>query len=67
MDPSHRSAVYRQQGWVSPVITVNGRIVGTWAFGGPNRRSVTLTTFAPLGRRARTALDRDVDQLHPAP
>lgn len=67
LDPSHRSAVYRQQGWVSPVITVNGRIVGTWAFAGPKRRSVTLTTFAPLGRRARTALDRDVHQLHPAP
>src|SRR5215467_5583257 len=29
-DPPHLARVYRPQGWISPVLLVNGRIAGTW-------------------------------------
>jgi len=31
IDEEHRPAVFRTAGWISPVILVEGRIVGTWA------------------------------------
>ncbi len=32
MDETHKARVYRSQGWISPVVTVGGRIVGVWDF-----------------------------------
>ena len=30
LDPAHRKRVYRNQGWISPVLLVNGRMEGVW-------------------------------------
>ena len=30
LDPAHKARVYRPQGWVSPVLLVNGRMEGVW-------------------------------------
>ena len=30
LDPAHRKRVYRDQGWISPVLLVNGRMEGVW-------------------------------------
>ncbi|MET0835279.1 MAG: winged helix DNA-binding domain-containing protein [Thermoleophilaceae bacterium] len=30
LDPGHKARVYRPQGWVSPVLLVNGRMEGVW-------------------------------------
>ena len=46
-DPAFRDRVHRPQGWVSPVITAGGRIVGTWRH---ERRGATLrVALAPFG------------------
>ena len=30
LDPKHKARVYRNQGWISPVLLVNGRMEGVW-------------------------------------
>jgi DNA glycosylase AlkZ-like len=30
LDPAHKARVYRPQGWVSPILLVNGRMEGVW-------------------------------------
>ncbi|KAA6214805.1 winged helix DNA-binding domain-containing protein [Streptomyces albofaciens JCM 4342] len=40
--PAHRSKVSRAAGWISPVVLLGGRVVGTWSLTGP---TVELTTF----------------------
>jgi hypothetical protein len=45
----HVGRVYRRQGWVSPVILVNGRVAGVWRDTRKGRRlTVELEPFEPL-------------------
>ena len=46
-----RARVYRPQGWLSPVLVVDGRIVGVWS----HERSVSglEVSIEPFGRVAR--------------
>jgi uncharacterized protein YcaQ len=30
LDPAHKARVYRNQGWISPVVLVDGRMAGVW-------------------------------------
>jgi len=32
VDPRHHARVYRPQGWISPVILVDGRVAGVWSY-----------------------------------
>jgi hypothetical protein len=66
LDPAHLGAVFRKQGWISPVLLVNGRIAGVWRHEGTGGRPrVDLQPFGRLpawaGRqlRARAAELRD--------
>jgi hypothetical protein len=46
---ARREAVYRPQGWLSPVICIDGRIVGTWRHARRGARvEVTLDPWEPL-------------------
>jgi uncharacterized protein YcaQ len=38
LDPEHKARVYRPQGWISPVLLVNGRIEGVWRHERKGRR-----------------------------
>jgi hypothetical protein len=46
-----RSRVYRPQGWLSPVLVVDGRIVGVWSHGPAGGRLDVVVE--PLGRIAK--------------
>jgi hypothetical protein len=64
LDPAHVTAVFRPQGWVSPVILVNGRIAGTWRHERrAGRLDVELTPFAPLPRWALAQLRAEAGRL----
>ena len=47
-DPQHLARVYRPQGWISPVLLVNGRIAGTWKHTRTGHRLAVETE--PFGR-----------------
>lgn len=48
VDPVHRSRVYRPQGWISPVVLVNGRMAGVWKHA--RKGSRLLVEIAPFDR-----------------
>jgi hypothetical protein len=65
-DAGNVRQVSRPQGWISPVLMVNGRIFGTWS---REDHRITVTPFAPLPRAARAGLRAATDELaglHPS-
>ena len=64
LDPKYRQRVYRLQGWVSPALLVNGRIVGVWRH--EQRRqlvSVEVEPFGQLPRWTRSAIAAEAERL----
>lgn len=64
LDPRHKARVYRPQGWISPVLLVNGRSVGVWRHVRKGRR--LLLEIEPFGRLpawARTQLEDEAERL----
>ena len=64
LDPRHKTRVYRPQGWFSPVLLLNGRMVGIWKHTrkGP-RLLVELEPFARLPPWARTQFESEAERL----
>lgn len=51
-DPVHRSKVSRVAGWISPVLLVNGRVLGVWTHAvNKSKLEVDITPFASLKPR----------------
>jgi Winged helix DNA-binding domain len=64
LEPQHLSRVYRPQGWVSPALLVNGRIVGTWRHVRRGRRlTLEIEPFGRLPAWARAQLEAEVERL----
>lgn len=62
--PEHMHDVYRKQGWVAPVLLVDGRVRGTWSQEGKGRR--LLLKVAPFGRlpkKVTRAIEREAEAL----
>lgn len=60
----HYKKVFRNAGWISPVILVDGRVLGTWESerkGGT--LSIGLRPFRPLDRATRKVLDQEASRL----
>lgn len=59
-----RARVYRPQGWLSPVILVDGRIEGTWSLAGSGKgAAVALEPFRPLPEPVRRAAEAAAERL----
>ncbi|OKI34456.1 hypothetical protein A6A25_24565 [Saccharothrix sp. CB00851] len=64
LDGGTPEKVYRPQGWLSPVLMVNGMLAGVWSqerTGG--RTTVTVEPFRSLSAAARKAVLSEVDRL----
>jgi uncharacterized protein YcaQ len=60
----HRTRVYRPQGWFSPALLVDGRMVGVWRHERKGRRLlVELEPFGRLRTGARAELAAEAEQL----
>jgi hypothetical protein len=60
----HRARVYRSQGWLSPVVLVDGRIAGVWSHevrGGAV--AVAIEPFGRVGREIKAAVEVEVSHL----
>ena len=64
LSAEHRARVYRGQGWLSPVLLVDGRMAGVWSYevAGP-RVAVTVETFARMGRDVRAGVEAETARL----
>ena len=59
-----RSRVYRPQGWISPVLLVNGRIQGTWRHRIKGSRvEVVIDPFVTVPAWARRAAGQEAERL----
>jgi len=53
----HQSRVYRPQGWIAPVLLINGRVNGIWKYAlEKNHLRVQVTKFKPISRQASAAI-----------
>lgn len=64
LDPAYRQRIYRLQGWVSPVLLVNGHMAGTWKHEQKGRKvAVEIEPFAKLPRWTRTHIAAEAERL----
>ncbi len=63
--PAHaKDRVYRPQGWLSPVLLVDGRMEGVWRHERKRSRLVVeIDPFAPLPEWVRSATEAEVERL----
>jgi hypothetical protein len=65
LDPAQRKRVYRNQGWISPVLLVNGRMEGVWKHERKGKR--LLVAIEPFAKRTprwvRTQLEAEAERL----
>lgn len=59
-----KARVYRPQGWISPVVLVNGRIVGIWKHEKKGSRiEVAVDLFEKVPAWARRKVERETERL----
>jgi uncharacterized protein YcaQ len=64
LDPAEKKRVYRNQGWISPVLLVNGRMDGVWKHERKGSRLlVTIEPFGKLPKWARAAAEAEAERL----
>jgi uncharacterized protein YcaQ len=64
VDAAHYKRVYRPQGWLSPVVLVDGRVAGVWSYGRKGRRlGIRVEPFKPLPAVLRTAVRDETEDL----
>jgi uncharacterized protein YcaQ len=64
LHPAEKKRVYRNQGWISPVLLVNGRMDGVWKHERKGRRlTVTIEPFGKLPKWVRMEVEREAERL----
>ena len=64
LDPACKARVYRAQGWLSPVLLVDGQIRGTWKHDSTSTRvRVEIQPFAAIPRWLRKAAEAEAERL----
>jgi hypothetical protein len=61
---ARRERVYRPQGWISPVLLVDGRIAGVWRHElNGDRLAVAVESFGHAGKDVRTGAETEAERL----
>ena len=64
VDKKHQSKVFRPQGWISPVVLVDGRVTGIWKHTQEkNRLLVNVEKFASLSKSIKAAIQNEAHEL----
>jgi uncharacterized protein YcaQ len=64
MAVEHRPKVYRPQGWIAPVVLVDGRVAAVWEHARERERlRLKVTKFEPLSRRLTAAIREEAYDL----
>jgi hypothetical protein len=64
LEPQHQSRVFRKQGWISPVLLVNGRIAGVWGYERRGRRLIVeIEPFGTLPVWAEAQIEAEAERL----
>jgi hypothetical protein len=64
LSAKHYKLVYRNQGWISPVVLIDGAIAGVWSHKVQNKRLlVKIEPFGKLSKAARAGIEREAEHL----
>jgi len=64
VDSRYYKRVYRNQGWISPVILLNGRAIGMWSIQGGTKQSVLeIEPFGNFSKKIRTMIEDEAAGL----
>jgi hypothetical protein len=64
LSAQHYKRVYRNQGWISPVVLIDGAIAGVWSHKLQNKKLlVEIEPFGKLSRIARAGIQREAGHL----
>jgi len=64
VDIKHHPQVYRAQGWITPVVLVDGRVAAVWEHSREkDRLHVKVTKFGSLSRRITTGIHEEAQDL----
>jgi hypothetical protein len=64
VDMKDRKNVFRAQGWIAPVVLVDGRALAVWAHNREgNRLHVNVTKFGPISRRITAVIGKEARDL----
>jgi uncharacterized protein YcaQ len=64
LSAKHYKRVYRNQGWISPVVLINGAIAGVWSHKLQGKRlRVEIEPFGKLNKAERAGIGREAESL----
>jgi hypothetical protein len=64
LSAQHYKRVYRNQGWISPVVLIDGAIAGVWSHKLQNRKLfVEIEPFGQLSKAARAGIEQEAGHL----
>lgn len=64
LSAQHYKRVYRNQGWISPVVLIDGAIAGVWSHKLQGKKLlVEIEPFGKLSRTARAGIEREAECL----
>ena len=64
LDAAHKTRVYRAQGWISPVVLVDGRMEGVWEHEMKKGKTVvTITPFAKFNKSVQQGIEAEAERL----
>ena len=56
--------VYRNQGWISAVVLLDGRVIGIWSIGKKGKSlSIDVELFEKVSKNLRSRIDKEVESL----
>jgi len=64
LSAQHYKRVYRNQGWISPVVLIDGAVAGVWSHKLQGKKLLVETEpFGKLSRTARAGIEREAERL----
>ncbi|MCI0696874.1 winged helix DNA-binding domain-containing protein [candidate division KSB1 bacterium] len=64
VDADYYKRVYRNQGWISPVVLLNGRVVGTWSYTRRGKQlSLEIEPFEKFSKTIHAGIEEEAASL----
>jgi uncharacterized protein YcaQ len=64
LSAKHYKRVYRNQGWISPVVLIDGAVEGVWSYKPQGKRLlVEIESFGKISKAERAGIEREGERL----
>jgi uncharacterized protein YcaQ len=63
LDRAHYKEVYKDQGWLAPIVLLDGRVAGTWSYQRGRNLEMAVKMFAPFRKETRRKVEEEAADL----